>query len=75
MQIFHLAIGTILLYNGVRLKVMKAVDGCRGCYFKWHKTACPQFIGACFKPWRDEDVIFRKVDVNKKENFHIRHGK
>lgn len=68
-------IGKIVKYNGVRLQVVKAVQGCRGCYFKPQKSCQAEIVGACFKPWRSVDVIFRKFDENKKENLHGRRKK
>ena len=65
-------IGKVVKYNGVRLQVVKAVQGCRGCYFKPLKACNSEIVGACCKPWRCENVIFRKYDENKKENLHGR---
>ena len=65
-------IGEIVKYNGVRLQVVKAVQGCRGCYFKPQQSCHSEIVGACSKPWRCENVIFRKYDENKKENLHGR---
>lgn len=65
-------IGNIVKYNGLRLKVVKAVEGCRGCYFKRLASCHPEIGGACCPPWRTEAVIFRKFDNNKKENLHGR---
>lgn len=64
--------GSIVKYNGLRLLVVKAVEGCRGCYFKRLASCHPEVIGACRPPWRTEAVIFRKFDNNKKENLHGR---
>lgn len=65
-------IGKIIKYMGIRLQILKAVQDCRGCYFR-NKRHCPaSLIGACTKPWRDEDIIFRKFDKNRKENLHGR---
>lgn len=74
MLVKHRPLGEIFKYNGVRLQVVAKVvdskDDCRGCYFKKH-VHCPLvIIGACTRPWRDEDVIFRKVDKDKTENLH-----
>ena len=65
-------IGKVLKYNGIRLQVVKAVQSCRGCYFKFQKQCHPEKVGACSKPWRKENVIFRKYDENRKENLHAR---
>lgn len=65
-------IGKVIKYNGVRLQVVKAVQGCRGCYFKTQAACHSEIVGACCKPWRSENVIFRKYDENKKENLHGR---
>ena len=62
-----LDIGTIVKFHGIRLQIVKAVDGCRGCYFK-HQKLCR----ACSPPFRFDEVIFRKYDKNKKENLHGR---
>ena len=67
-------IGKVVKYNGVRLQVVKAVQGCRGCYFKTQETCHSEIVGGT-KPWRSEDVIFRKYDENKKENLHGRRKK
>lgn len=72
MEIKEIDIGKIVKYNGVRLIVVKAVQGCRGCYFKPLKSCNVEVVGACCKPWRCENVIFRKYDENKKENLHGR---
>lgn len=63
-------IDEIVKYNGVRLKVIKAVQECRGCYFRQRKHCPVTIIGACKKPWRLCDIIFRKYDEHKKENLH-----
>lgn len=65
-------IGNIVKYNGLRLLVVKAVQGCRGCYFKKLASCQTEIIGVCCPPWRPEAVIFRKFDNNKKENLHGR---
>ncbi len=65
-------IGKIVKYNGLRLQVVKAVQACRGCYFKHLNKCHSEIVGTCMKPWRNEDVIFRKYDENKKENLHGR---
>lgn len=72
MEIKEINIGKIVKYNGVRLIVVKAVQGCRGCYFKHLESCHVEEVGACSKPWRCENVIFRKYDENKKENLHGR---
>lgn len=72
MEIKVLPIGTVLKYNGVRLQVIARIDRCRGCYFI-RRSSCPyQDVGSCAMPWRSQDVIFRKIDINKKENLHGR---
>ena len=65
-------IGKVVKYNGVRLQVVKAVQGCRGCYFKTQQSCHSEIVGACCKPWRCVNVIFRKYDENRKENLHAR---
>lgn len=65
-------IGKVIKYNGIRLQVVKAVQSCRGCYFKFLAHCHPEKVGACSKPWRLENVIFRKYDENRKENLHAR---
>lgn len=65
-----LDIGTIVKFHGIRLQVVKAVDGCRGCYFKHQKLCHASIVGACSPPFRFDEVIFRKYDKNKKENLH-----
>lgn len=72
MELKILKIGNIVKYNGIRLLVIKAVEGCRGCYFKRLASCHPETIGVCCPPWRPEAVIFRKYDMNKKENLHGR---
>lgn len=72
MELKIIEIGNIVKYNGLRLLVVKAVEGCRGCYFKRLASCHPEVIGACCPPWRPEAVIFRKFDNNKKENLHGR---
>ena len=71
------SIGTVLRYNGVRLQIVKSVDGCRGCYFnRLRLKFCPydDFLGTCTACYRNDNnnVIFRKVDENRKENLHKR---
>lgn len=75
LEIKNYPIETILSYNGIRLQVVKAIDRCRGCYFNNKRIKCPLSVGACTPPWRDDLVIFRKVDKNKQENLHKRYGK
>lgn len=65
-------IGKVIKYNGIRLIVVKAIQGCRGCYFKTHKSCNAEIVGVCCPPWRLDAVIFRKYDINKKENLHGR---
>lgn len=67
-----LDIGSIVKFHGIRLQVVKAVCGCRGCYFKHSKFCHAQKVGACSPPFRFDEVIFRKYDKNKKENLHGR---
>lgn len=71
------SIGTVLRYNGVRLQIVKSVDGCRGCYFnRLRLKFCPydDYLGACTECYRNDNtsVIFRKKDENRKENLHKR---
>lgn len=61
---------SVFHYNGIRLKVYNAVNGCQGCYFRKLSHCSAEQTGACFKPWRENDVIFRKYDENKIECFH-----
>ena len=75
MEIKVYPIGKIIKYKGIRLQVTKAVQSCRGCYFKWLEHCPAEIIGACSKPWRNENIIFRKYDENKKENLHARSKK
>lgn len=72
MELKKFEIGNIVKYNGIRLQVIKAVEGCRGCYFKRLASCHPEIVGVCSPPWRTEAVIFRKYDKNKKENLHGR---
>lgn len=65
-------LGAVFKYNGVRLQVIKAIQSCRGCYFKRHAICPVQIVGVCQTPWRDENIIFRKFDFNKTENYHGR---
>lgn len=65
-----LDIGAIVKFRGLRLQVVKAVDGCRGCFFKHLKFCHASIVGACSPPFRSEEIIFRKYDKNKKENLH-----
>ena len=67
-----LSIGAIVKFHGIRLQVVKAVDSCRGCYFKHQKICHESIVGACSPPFRDDNVIFRKYDKNKKENLHAK---
>lgn len=72
MEIKVYEIGEIVKFNGVRLQVVKEVQGCRGCYFKPQQACYSIIVGACCKPFRHENIIFRKYDENKKENLHGR---
>ena len=72
MELKIIEIGNIVKYNGIRLQVVKAIQGCRGCYFNKLASCHPEKVGACSKPWRMENVIFRKYDENRKENLHAR---
>lgn len=65
-------IGAIVRYNGVRLKVTKAVEKCRGCYFRRCSNCPVEKIGVCCHPWRHDNIIFRKVDLRKQENKHVK---
>lgn len=70
-------IGSIVRYNGIRLKVAKAVEKCRGCYFRRYSRCPVEEIGVCCHPWRHDNIIFRKIDLRKQENNHskvIRHA-
>lgn len=75
MEIKNYPIGAIIKYNDIRLQVIKAIDKCRGCYFNAKRKKCPMSVGACTPPWRNDLVIFRKIDTNKQENLHKRYGK
>lgn len=72
MKLKKFEICDIVKYCGIRLQVIKAVEGCRGCYFKRMASCHPDIVGVCCPPWRAEAVIFRKYDINKKENHHGR---
>lgn len=72
MELKEIDIGKIIKYNGVRLIVVKAIQGCRGCFFKSHTSCCVEQVGVCCPPWRQDAIIFRKYDKNKKENLHGR---
>ena len=72
MELKEIDIGKIIKYNGIRLIVVKAVQGCRGCFFKCYVSCCVEQVGVCCPPWRLEAIIFRKYDKNKKENLHGR---
>lgn len=72
MELKKFEVGNIVKYNGIRLIVIKAIEGCRGCYFKRMAACHPEVVGVCCPPWRPEAVIFRKYDINKKENHHGR---
>lgn len=74
MEISINPIGTVIKYNGIRLKVVPRVDRCRGCYFHFQKSCHPQTVGACGKPFRQDEVIFRKYDLAKKENLHSKNS-
>lgn len=63
-------IGKVIKYNGIRLKVIPQVDKCRGCYFRTKKSCHSDEVGACGAPYRNDEIIFRKYDLAKKENFH-----
>lgn len=76
-EVISKSIGTVLRYNGVRLQIVKSVDGCRGCYFnRLRLKFCPydDYLGACTACYRNDNtsVIFRKIDLNRKENLHKR---
>lgn len=75
MELKAYPVGYIIKYNGVRLQVVDEVQECRGCYFKFQKDCHPEIVGACSKPWRLSNVIFRKYDKNKKENLHAKKNK
>lgn len=75
MKLKIIEIDKIVKYNGIRLIVTKAVDKCRGCYFKKMKKCHSEIVGVCCPPWRQISIIFRKYDKNKKENLHGRKGK
>lgn len=72
MELKEIDIGKIIKYNGIRLIVVKAVQGCRGCFFKSYASCCVEQVGVCCPPWRQDAIIFRKYDINKKENLHGR---
>lgn len=79
MEIKYIPIGTVFLYLGIRLQIVEQISDskckCRGCYFS-KLPSCPTLqIGACSRPWRDKNIIFRKVDSNRKENLHKRYAK
>jgi hypothetical protein len=72
MELKQIEVGKIIKFNGIRLIVTKAVQGCRGCYFKAKEKCHAESVGVCSPPWRKVNVIFRKYDENKKENLHSR---
>lgn len=73
MELKELPIGSIIKFKGIRLRICEAVQNCRGCYFRRY-TNCPyNIVGVCCIPWRKVNVIFRKIDKNKKENNHIKY--
>lgn len=75
MKMKIIEVGKVFRFHGLRLKVINAVDGCRGCYFK-NRTSCEvDIVGACCQPWRLNNIIFRKYDNNKLENYHSKQNK
>lgn len=72
MKLKIIDIGKIVKFNGIRLMVTKAIDNCRGCYFKKLKSCHSEVVGVCCQPWRQINIIFRKYDTNRKENLHVR---
>ena len=76
-EIIAKRIGTVLRYNGVRLRIVESVGGCRGCYFnRLRLKFCPydDYLRTCTDIYRNDNtsVIFRKIDENRKENLHKR---
>lgn len=72
MKLKETDIGKIAKYKGIRLIVVLATDRCRGCYFKRMTSCSPEVVGVCCKPWRQQDIIFRKYDTAKEVNQHKR---
>lgn len=70
MRLKVIDIGKVVKYKGIRLIVTPAVERCRGCFFKRIAYCHTDVVGACCKPWRNEDVIFRKYDNEKQVNNH-----
>ena len=70
MEVKVLQVGAIVKYNSIRLQVVSEVQRCRGCYFSRLTKCMPVSYCACQTPFRDANVIFRKVDARKLENKH-----
>lgn len=70
MKVKVLDVGAIVKYNSIRLRVVKEVQRCRGCYFSHLASCMPPYMCVCSTPMRQENIIFRKVDARKTENKH-----
>ena len=74
-RILTTKIGTIVNYKGIRLQIIQEIDRCRGCYFHRMKYCTDSIMfGSCMGYLRSDNtnIIFRKIDTNRKENLHKR---
>lgn len=56
-------IGETFEYEGRKLKVMKGVDGCSGCYFKAYSCRNNRIIGECIYCRRSDKIGVIFVDI------------
>lgn len=66
-------IGEVFEYEGKKLKVMKQVDGCTGCYFKGSSCRNNRIIGECIYCRRSDKigVIFVEVKEEQPQELNL----
>lgn len=66
-------IGETFEYQGIKLKVMKQVDGCSGCYFKGYSCRNNRIIGECIYCRRSDKigVIFVEVKEEQPQELNL----
>ena len=66
-------IGEIFTYKGKTYKILKAIDGCKGCIFHTQSGTCINEIESCFAVDREDktSIIFKEINNMEIKNSQI----
>lgn len=66
-------IGEIFTHKGKTYKILKAIDGCKGCTFHTQSSTCINEIESCFAIDREDktSIIFKEINNMEIKNSQI----